>query len=96
MRETMRSGRFGWLAAIAIPLALLVGLTAEAWHEDHDEDGAEEHECAVCHAAHQSGDLPRPVAPISARAAAPIEPEPDRCTVRPRRSVRRPARAPPR
>ncbi len=83
--------RAGWLAAIAIPLALLVGAPAGAWHEEHADD----HECAVCHAGRQTADLAGPAEFGSSRAPARVEP-----ARAPRRAVslrlrRRPARAPP-
>lgn len=83
--------RAGLLAAIVVPLALLAGAPADAWHEGH----ADERECAVCHFAHYAADLPRPVALVAARAAGTVEPEGEARKVPSRRSVRRPARAPP-
>ncbi len=81
----------GWLAAIAIPLALLAGAPADAWHEEHADD----HECAVCHARHQTANLPKPAEYGSSQA--PVHPEQAREVRRAvaLRLLRRPARAPP-
>lgn len=83
--------RVGWLAAIVVPLVLLVGLPASAWHGEH----ANEHECAVCHSAHQTADLSGPAEVASAQVPERIEPAREVRRVPSRRSVRRPARAPP-
>ena len=83
--------RSGWLAAIAIPLVLLLGAPAEAWHEEH----ADHHECAICHAGRHKADLPRPAAPAAVHAPEPGEPEAAVPRVPSRRLLRRPARAPP-
>ena len=81
----------GRLAAIAIPLALLVGASADAWHEEHAGD----QECAVCHSGHQTADLAGPAEVRSSRAPARVEQAPEVRRAVPRRLVRRPARAPP-
>ena len=83
--------RAGWLAGIVIPLVLLAGVPATAWHEEHPG----ERECAVCHSAHQPADLSRPVELVASRAGGPTEPEDEVPNVPSRRSLRRPARAPP-
>ncbi|MDE2712617.1 MAG: hypothetical protein F4Z74_11570 [Acidobacteria bacterium] len=83
--------RAGLLAAIVIPLVLLAGVPASAWHEEHPD----EHECAVCHSAHQSADLSRPGELVASRTVGPAEPEEEVPRVPSRRSCRRPARAPP-
>lgn len=83
--------RHGWLAAIAIPLVLLVGLPPSSWYAEHEDD----HECAICHAGRQTGDLPGPLGLVAAHTPRPVEPEPEVRGVPTRRSVRRPARAPP-
>lgn len=87
------SARFGWLAAIVLPLVLLVAVPASLWHGDHDHE--HEHECAVCHAAHQPADL-------AGSAEVPPTRVPERNGFRrevrwvfSRRALRRPARAPP-
>jgi len=83
--------RAGLLAGIVIPLVLLVGFPASVWHGEH----AHEHECAVCHSGHQSADLSSPVELVASRAGGPTEPEDEVPKVPSRRSLRRPARAPP-
>ena len=83
--------RASWLAAIVIPLVLLVGLPASAWHGEHEN----EHECAVCHSAHQAADLSGSAEVAATHAPARIEPAREVRRVPSRRSVRRPARAPP-
>lgn len=81
----------GWLAAIVVPLVLLVGLPADVWHEEHADD----HECAVCHAGHQTADLARPAEFGSFRAPTRHEQAPEVRRTDGRRLLRRPARAPP-
>ena len=85
------SMRAGALAAIAIPLMLLVGVFVTAGHGDH----ADERECAVCHSGQQSADLAWPLELVSPHAVNPVEPEGETRRVASRRSVRQPARAPP-
>ncbi len=94
----MGSGRGspGWvrasgLAAIVVPLVLLVGLPADVWHEEHADD----HECAVCHAGHQTADLARPAESASSPAPARLEQAQEVPRAVSLRLLRRPARAPP-
>ena len=94
----MRSGRgspvwlcAGWLAAIAIPLVLLAGVPAGAWHEEHADD----HECAVCHSGHQTADLASPVESGTSRAPARLQQAHEVRRAVALRLLRRPARAPP-
>lgn len=79
------------LVAIIVPLVLLVGVPAHAWHEEHADD----HECAVCHSGYQAADLSKPVELVASRAGEPTEPEAAVPRVPSKRSRRRPARAPP-
>ena len=81
----------GWFAAIAIPLVLLVGAPADVWHEEHAGD----HECAVCHAAHQTADLAGPAEIGSSPAPARLEQEREVRRAVSLRLRRPPARAPP-
>ena len=81
----------GWLAAIVVPLVLLVGSPAGVWHEDHADD----HECAVCHAGHQTADLARPAEFGSFRAPTRLEQAPEVPQAIALRVRRQPARAPP-
>ncbi|MXW37339.1 MAG: hypothetical protein F4Z65_03610 [Acidobacteria bacterium] len=83
--------RTGWLAAIVVPLVLLVGLPADAWHEEHADD----HECTVCHAGHQTADLARPAEFGFSHAPARHERALEIRRAVARRLLRRPARAPP-
>ena len=83
--------RAGWLAGIVIPLVLLVGFPESAWHGEHPG----ERECAVCHSGHENADLSRPAELAASRAGEPTEPEAEVPRVPSRRSLRRPARAPP-
>lgn len=83
--------RAGLLAGIVIPLVLLAGFPASAWHGEHPG----ERECAVCHSGHETADLSRPAEPVAYRAGGPTEPEAEVPRVPSRRSLRRPARAPP-
>ena len=83
--------RAGLLAGIVIPLVLLVGVPASAWHAEHPD----EHECAVCHSGHQAADLSRPVELAASRTGGPTQAEAEVPKVPSRRSLRRPARAPP-
>ncbi|MXX85050.1 MAG: hypothetical protein F4Y71_01180 [Acidobacteria bacterium] len=83
--------RAGWLAAVVVPLVLLVGLPADVWHEEHDDD----HECAVCHAGHQTADLARPAEVCSSQAPARLAQPPEVRRAVALRLLRRPARAPP-
>lgn len=83
--------RFGLPAAIAIPLVLLVGAPASAWHGGHSQ----EHECAVCHAGHQTASLSRPIEFVSAPAPERIEQVREVRRTDALRGLRRPARAPP-
>lgn len=83
--------RAGLLTGIVIPLVLLAGVPATAWHAEHPD----ERECAVCHSGHQAADLSRPVELVASRGGGPAEPEDEVPKVPSRRSVRRPARAPP-
>lgn len=83
--------RAGWLAAIVVPLLLLVGLPADVWHEEHEED----HECAVCHAGHQTADVARPAESVPSEAPARVEQAPEVRRAVALRLLRRPARAPP-
>ena len=83
--------RAGCLAAIAIPLVLLVGALAGAWHEEHADD----HECAVCHSGHQTADLARPAEFHSSRAPARVEQAREIRRAVSLRLRRRPSRAPP-
>ena len=83
--------RAGWLAAIVVPLVLLVGLPADVWHEEHEDD----HECAVCHAGHQTADVARPAEVCSSRTPARLQRAPEVRRAVARRLLRRPARAPP-
>ena len=90
-RGAPRWVRARWLAAIAIPLVLLVGASAGVWHEEHADD----QECAVCHAGHQTADLAGPAEICSSQAPARLEqPQEVRRAVA-LRLRRRPARAPP-
>ena len=81
----------GWLAAIVVPLVLLVGLPADVRHEEHEDH----RECAVCHAGHQTADLARPAEFGSFQTSARIEQAPEVRRAVPLRLLRRPARAPP-
>ncbi|MDE3260668.1 MAG: hypothetical protein OYL41_13740 [Acidobacteriota bacterium] len=83
--------RAGLLAAIVVPLVLLASVPATAWHEEHPD----ERECAVCHSGHQSADVSSPVELVASRGGGPAEPEDEVPKVPSRRSLRRPARAPP-
>ncbi|MDE3261075.1 MAG: hypothetical protein OYL41_03720 [Acidobacteriota bacterium] len=83
--------RSGWLAAIAIPLVLLVAVPAGVWHEEHADD----QECAVCHAGHQTADLAGPAETCSSRAPARLEHAQEVRRAVSLRVRRRPARAPP-
>lgn len=83
--------RAGWLAAIAIPLVLLVGAPADAWHEEHADD----QECAVCHSGHQAADLAGSAEVCSSQAPARLEQAPEVRRAVALRLRRRPARAPP-
>ena len=83
--------RAGLLAGIVIPLVLLVGVPASAWHAEHPH----ERECAVCHSGHETADLSRPVELIAFRSGGPAEPEENVPRFPSRRSLRQPARAPP-
>ncbi len=83
--------RAGWLAAIAIPLVLLVGLPADVWHEEHADD----HECTICHSGHQTADLARLVASVPSQAPARLEQAAEVRRAVALRLLRRPARAPP-
>lgn len=83
--------RAGWLAAIAVPLVLLVGAPAGAWHEEHPDD----HECAVCHSAHQTADLAGPAESGSSQAPARVEQAQEVRRAVSLRLRRPPARAPP-
>ena len=83
--------RAGLLAGAVIPLVLLAGVPASAWHGEHPD----ERECAVCHSGHETADLSRPVELIASRAGGPTEPEADVPRGPSRRFLRRPARAPP-
>ena len=83
--------RAGLVAGIVIPLVLLAGVPASAWHEEHPG----ERECAVCHSGHQTADLSRPAELVPSRAGGPTEPGDEVPRVPSRRSLRRPARAPP-
>lgn len=83
--------RAGLLAGIVIPLVLLVGAPASAWHGEH----ANERECAVCHSGHQTADLARPVEFASSHAPERIEQTREVCRVDFPRYLRQPARAPP-
>ena len=83
--------RAGWLAAIIIPLVLLVGASPSLWHGEH----ANEHECTVCHSGRQTADLSRSAEVAPAHVFVPIERAREVRRVPSRRSVRRPARAPP-
>lgn len=81
----------GLLAGIVIPLVLLAGVPASAWHAEHPG----ERECTVCHSGHETADLSRPAEPVAYRAGGPTEPEAEVPRVPSRRFLRRPARAPP-
>lgn len=83
--------RAGWLAAIAVPLVLLVGAPAGVWHEEHADD----HECAVCHSGHQTADLARPAEFGFSQAPARVEPAREVRRAVALRLRRPPARAPP-
>ena len=83
--------RAAWLAAIVIPLTLLVGVPADAWHGEHED----EHECAVCHSTHQTVDLSGSAEVAPTQVPERIEPAREARRVPSRRSLRRPARAPP-
>ena len=83
--------RAGLVAGIVIPLVLLAGVPASAWHEEHPG----ERECAVCDSGHQTADLSRPAELVPSRAGGPTEPGDEVPRVPSRRSLRRPARAPP-
>ena len=83
--------RFGWLAAIVIPLVLLVGVPADASHGEHED----EHECAVCHSGDQNADLSGAAEVTPTQVPARIELAFEIRTVPSRRPARRPARAPP-
>lgn len=83
--------RAGWLAAIAVPLVLLVGTPAGAWHEEHADD----QECAVCHSGHQTADLARPAESGSSQAPTRLERAREVRRAISLRLLRRPARAPP-
>ncbi len=90
-RGAALQARAGLLAGIVIPLVLLVGVQASAWHTEHPG----ERECAVCHSGHEAADLSRPVELVASRVDGPTEPEGEVPKVPSRRSLRRPARAPP-
>ena len=83
--------RAGWLAATAIPLVLLVGAPADAWHADHADD----QECAVCHSGHQTADVARPAESVPSQAPARLEQAREIRRAVALRLRRRPARAPP-
>jgi hypothetical protein len=79
------------LAAIVIPVVLLVGAPAGAWHGEHSD----ERECAVCHSGHQAADLSQPLEFAAAHAPERIEPFREVRRAISLRGLRRPARAPP-
>ena len=81
----------GWLAAVIISLGLLVGAPASFWHGEH----ANEHECGVCHNTHHTADLSRSAEVAPTQVFVPIGRARGVRRVPSRRSVRRPARAPP-
>ena len=83
--------RTGMLAAIVIPLVVLVGIPASVWHADH----ADERECAVCHSGHQTADFARPVELAPSHVPERIERMREVRRVESRRYLRQPARAPP-
>ena len=83
--------RAGLLAGIVIPLVLLVGVPASAWHAEHPG----EHECAVCHSGHQTASLARPVEFASSHAPERFERAREVRRVEFPRYLRQPARAPP-
>lgn len=83
--------RAGWLAATAIPLVLLVGVPADAWHEEHADD----HECTVCHSGHQTADLAGSAESAPSRAPARLGQAPAVRRAVALRLRRQPARAPP-
>jgi hypothetical protein len=91
LRDVPAGIRFGLLAGIVIPLVVLVGVPASAWHTEH----AHERECAVCHSGHQTASLSRPVEFASAHALERIEPVREVRRAVSLRRLRRPARAPP-
>ena len=78
-------------AAIVIPLALLLGVPASAWHGEHPD----ERECAVCHFAHQTADSAPPAEFASSQAPVPTEQAHEVCRGEFPRYLRQPARAPP-
>lgn len=90
-RDGRRWVRAGGLAATAIPLVLLLGAPAHAWHEEQADD----RECAVCHSGHQSADLPGPAESGPSRAPVRLEQAPEVRRAVALRLRRRPARAPP-
>ena len=83
--------RFGLLAGIVIPLVLLVGAPASAWHTEHSH----ERECAVCHSGHQTANLSRPVEFASTHVPERIEQVREVRRAVSLRHLLRPARAPP-
>ena len=83
--------RPAWLAALVVPLVLLVGPPAEAWHEEHHDD----HGCVLCTLGREAAELPETgeravlAAPDLAESVADVRRVPAR------RPVLLPARAPP-
>lgn len=86
--------RSGWLTGIVLPLVLLVGAPAGAWHDEHADDH-DAHECAVCHAEHQTADLAGPAGSVSSHAPACLGPLREIRRAVALRLLYRPARAPP-
>lgn len=83
----MRAG----LAAMVVPLVLLAGVPALAWHQEPAGD----HECTVCHSGRQTADLTRPVELVASRVLEVAQREDEAPRVPSGRSLRQPARAPP-
>lgn len=57
---------WAWVTGLILTCAFLVGIQAEAWHDESDDHG----ECAVCHLDQESQALPRP--PEAPRASSAI------------------------